>query len=281
MTKEMLTPNMQPAFDDMPELPIHQRMSVSRLLTPETYGSTEAEMMREQTPSRMIAAWPKNLYANLVGPAVIVNWGLEGPGHQAVAYGRGFSRTKIALAIKERRKYGYSFEGLGNNAILLAKDAEEGKFALLGDLEAPERAAVHAVEAKIEAMQEYREVLNLQGKVLRRFTEGLKPQNRGLARFGNEETAREAFDMLTNTIMKNMLEALADQRGWIPGQTKMARDSILARMLADRTKNQHLDYTFRLANMLLSYGQDKSNAFRYKIEKGQRYILDNGPKTIA
>jgi hypothetical protein len=61
----------------------------------------------------------------------------------------------------------------------------------------------------------------------------------------------------------------------------MARDSILARMLADRTKNQHLDYTFRLANMLLSYGQDKSNAFRYKIEKGQRYILDNGPKTIA
>lgn len=273
-------PEIQPTFEGMPSSTIHERMSVSRLLTPETYGSTEAEMMREQTSSRMIAAWPDNLYANLVGPAVIINWGLKGPGHQAVEFGHRPDRKRIALSDEERLIYAYSFEGLGNKAYLHAKHADKGKFVTEGDLEAPARASIHAAEDRIEAMQEYRLVLNAQGKVLRRFTEGLQPQHRRFARFGSEDSAKQTFAVLTDTIIDNMLDALADQRGWTPEQQIMAQESIMARMLADRTKNRHLNYAFRLSNMLLSYGQDKSNAFRYKIERGQRYILDNGPKTI-
>lgn len=265
----------------MPATPDHHRMSVAALLTPEFHGFTEVAMMREQTPARMLAVWPDKLYANLVGSAVSINWGLNGPGQQAVEYGWGMRRTRIALAAKERLIYAYSFEGLGNKANLTARTSEKGKFVASGDVEAPTRASIHAVESRVESMQKYRGALNVQGSILKRLVEGLQPQNRGLARFGSEEKASEVGAVLIDVVIANMLDALADQRSWTPGQQEMAKQSILARMLADRTKNRHLNYTLRLSNMLLSYQQDKSNAFRYKIERGQRYILDNGPKTIV
>ncbi len=279
--KEMTSPELQPTLEGMPASPLHQKMAAARLFMPETHGLNEAEMMLAQTPARMAAVWPDNLYTHLVGPAVIVNTtDFEWPGKQAIPYGRGFDKTKIALSGKERLIYGYSFWGLGNRASLRAKGAEEGKYAD-GDIEAPTRASIHAVEDKIERIETYRAVLADEGILLRKFIEALHPRHIGLQRMGSESAMRQGFEVLTGTIIANMLDAVGDQKGWTPHQQKLAEGAVMARMLADRVNNRHLMYARKLSAMLLSYGQDKSNAFRYKVETGKKYIVENGPKTIV
>lgn len=258
-------------------------MAAARLFTPEAHGLNEAEMMSTQTAASLAAVWPEKMYSYLVGSNVIVNTkDFTNPGKQAIAYEtRNKEEIKIALATRERLIYGYSFWGLGNSASLKAKDSEKGKYHLEGDAEAPERASIHAVEEKIGRMAIYREELSAQGLILKKFIEALHPRHIGLQRMGSESAMRHNFDVLTHTIIANMLSALGDQKGWTPEQHELAREAIAARMLADRTDNRHLGYARLLCASMLSYGQEKSIAFAHKIALGEWYILENGPKTIV
>lgn len=271
----------QPILDGMPEYaapiydPARHKMSVARLLRPETHGFDEAEMMTEQTPAALSAVWPDKLYPYLVGPAVLVS--MEGQGSQAVRLRENGAVYGVALSARERLDYGYSYEGLINRAINGAKDAKDGKYAT-GDEASPQRAALHAVESKIEVLSNRLDILHGQQIILQKFTEALHFPN--LSRMGNEQTMRSNFAIVSDEIIKGMLEALRDQKGWSLEQNELAKNAIFARLLADRAENRHLKYASKLFTMLLSYGNFKAVALRRKKSRGEAKAQLLNPKTV-
>ena len=278
---------MQPSFELTPAVDnddqrehVVRKMSAARLFRPDTHGFDEQRMLDSVTPAQMAAAWPDKFYPHLVGPAVRVSYEDNGQGRQAVSFMSQQGNIKVALAGHERLKYGYNLEALAEKVAIKAKDAAGGKYAE-GDVGAPARASIHAVEERVDVMRQYRGTLTSQKTLLQKFIEALEPKHIGLARMGSEEAMKNAFDTLTHVIITDMLNAVDDQKNWGPELYGIAEHTVLTRMLADRVKNRHLAYTHRLSRMLLAHNSYKTIAFNKKIERGERYIVERSPKVIT
>lgn len=267
MARETRNPELGQMALDIPPVPaevkLDARNAFATAAKPAFHG-LRIETYAELTPAQV----------DYVTPEFLENSLLHAPRESANSIYYRNPETKevryVAVTPGEYKLLAGNLVTLGNRATSHVLDSRTSGLPRDVDVQAAERGGVHAVTAKLDILEKYRQ--NILNKQIAE-TNWLAHANHNPGRAWKKGfNLREMITNFRTFVFDDMLVAMSQSGAWSEDKARGVRDVIEYKLFFDRNDNQHLENWGQLLAVTSEYLGTKRAIFDEKIVKARKYI---------